>query len=146
LITLNGGKMKIKLLLLLCLIIISLPSCSSSDDNVQKSIIKDILQQISIAFSMRDLDTIFSFYHTNFKHNGNNLDAIIAVWQYRYNNYQRLELEIVDIRITGDMAKVSLKARFNNEPVIVDDNIIGDLTYFFYDIRDWKIVGNEFEY
>ncbi|MCL1827226.1 MAG: hypothetical protein FWG20_04205 [Candidatus Cloacimonetes bacterium] len=136
--------MKIKILTIVILVFLS--SCLGSDDNTQKSVIKDILHQIQSSFNQRDLSSIYRYYHRDFKHNGNTYDGIVAVWQDRYNRYSSVEIDIVDIDINVDFAIAKIKVTFGREPTYIDPEMHGDMSYFVYQFGEWKIVGNEYEY
>ena len=125
-------------------------SCTGDDDNVQKSIIRDILQEIQISFFQKDsVEQIMRFYHPDFYHKGNNFYAEQAIWEDRLVRINRIEIEIVDIDIKNDYALAYLKITefdYQGHPIrtYIDHETEGDLSYFFHDFRDWKLIGNQF--
>ena len=126
--------------------IIFTSSCTGDDENVQKSVIRDILQQIQSSFIQRDLEKIMSFYHPDFFHKGNNIHSQSFIWQDRINRFVELDIEFIDIEIRNDYAMAIIKITFTGEhqslPTYIDHETEGDLSYFFHDHRDWRIIGN----
>ena len=131
------------------LVVLLLLSCSGSDKNVEKSIIRDILQQIEDSFNRtEDLDRIMRFYHRDFLHKGGNIYYWEGEWHDRMVLYQRLSIEIIsDIEVINEYATARLKITFTDvdgrETMYIDPETFGDMSYFLYEPHnDWKIIGN----
>ena len=121
-------------------------SCNGSKKNIEQSIIRDILQDIQISFNQRELDKILSYYHLDFFHKGRDIYAITNDWQHYLNIYLELNIEIIDIDIRDYEAiariKVTWKDQNTTYPTYIDPETKGEMSYFYLDQRDWKIIGN----
>ena len=126
--------------------LIFLTSCSGSNKNIERSIIRDILQDIQISFNQRELDKILSYYHPDFFHKGKNIYAITNDWQHYLNTYLELNIEIIDIDIRDYEAiariKITWKDQNTTYPTYIDPETKGEMSYFYLEQRDWKIIGN----
>ena len=131
---------------ILLLSLIFLASCSGSDKNIEFSIIRDILQDIQISFNQRELDKILSYYHPDFLHKGKNIYAITNDWQHYMNTYLELNIEIIDLDIRDYEAiariKITWKDQNHTYPPYIDPETRGEMSYFYKEHRDWKIIGN----
>ena len=140
-------------ILIICLISMMLFfSCdsSSSPDNIDENMIREILQNIALAFNYGNIEEIMIYYHPDFLHNGDDLDSEHTLWELRSIEYNELEIENVEIGfLNDDYATASFILRFIgnsgsdswDEPS--DEN--GDLSYFFLDFSGWMIIGNQME-
>jgi len=135
--------------ILLSVLIILCISCSESTSpkNVDEYLITSILEDIETAFSFNDIERIMNNYHPDFLHNENNFADEQVIWGIRLLEYNEIEFTEIEISINDNFAtaefvmKLSSGEEFDvfNEP---DDN--GDISYFYYDLDEWKICGNNF--
>ena len=135
--------------ILLSVLIILCISCSDSTSpkNVDEYLIISILEDIETAFNFGFIEEIMNHYHPDFLHNENNFADEYVIWEIRLLEYNEIEFYEIEININDNFAtaefvmKLSSGEDFDifNEP---EDN--GDISYFYYDLDEWKICGNNF--
>ncbi len=135
--------------ILLSVLIILCISCSESTSpkDVDEYLITSILEDIETAFIFGDIERIMNHYHPDFLHNENNFADEYVIWEIRLLEYNNIEFTEIEISINDNFAiaefvmKLSSGEEFDifNEP---GDN--GDISYFYYDLDEWKICGNNF--
>ncbi len=138
-----------KNILLSFLIIFLCITCSDSTSpkNVDEYLITSILEDIESDFSFGYIDSIMDHYHPNFLHNENNFADEQVIWEIRLLEYNEIEFTEIEISINDNFANAEFVMKLSsgeevdifNEP---DDN--GDISYFYYDLDEWKICGNNF--
>ena len=134
--------------IILSVLIILCISCSESTSpkNVDEYLITSILEDIETAFSFGYIDSIMNHYHPNFLHNENNFDDEYVIWEIRLLDNE-IEFYEIEITINDNFATAEFVMKLSsgeefvvfNEP---EDN--GDISYFYYDLDEWKICGNNF--
>ncbi|MEA1973235.1 MAG: hypothetical protein U9N34_08090, partial [Candidatus Cloacimonadota bacterium] len=125
--------------------LILLMSCSglSESQEVDDFEIKNILEDLALAFNSSDIDAILQNYHPQFTHNGNELHEERIIWQVRINDYEFLEIENISIEyLESYKAIVSFTAKFDEIEFSCPENI-SDFSYFYIMNNDWKIIGNQ---
>jgi len=129
-------------LLLLLLIIISCDT--SSSEELDKNDILDIFDSIQLSFNIYDLDGIMLNYHQDFYHDGDFNWERDVIWVSRLADYDVLLFENIEITLNGNYATVSFFMHLDSitfeEPS--EDN--GDISYFYYDMENWKVCGEGF--
>jgi len=131
---------------LLLIIFIFIFSCdTTSPEDLDKSMIIDILDSIQSNFNFDDLGGIMQYYHQDFLHNGDDFDwERDVIWFTRLNDYGNLIFENVDIALNGNYATASflmyLDETISQEPS--DEN--GDISFFYYEHGNWKLCGEDF--
>ena len=134
--------------IILPVLIILCISCSESTSpkDVDEYLINSILEDIETAFAFEDIERIMNHYHPNFLHNESNFADEQVIWEIRME-YNEIEFYEIEISINDNFAtaefvmKLSSGEDFDifNEP---EDH--GDISYFYYDLDEWKICGNNF--
>jgi hypothetical protein len=134
------------ILIIVSLVLISC-STSTSESDIQKSQISDILIHIEEGFNEFNADKIISYFHTDFLFDGKNLTNIYYDWQDRMTLYSMIKIEILDIELQDDYATAYLKIYFydtnNRYGPFLTPEMYGDLAYFFYDKGQWQLFGNQ---
>jgi len=135
--------------ILLFVLIILCISCSESTSpkNVDEYLINSILEDIESDFSFGFIEEIMNHYHPNFLHNENNFADEYVIWEIRLLEYNEIEFTEIEISINDNFATAEFVMKLSsgedydifNEP---EDN--GDISYFYYDLDEWKICGNNF--
>jgi len=141
------------LLLLLFYLLLSaiFASClsKSNDEKIQKSLIRDIIMEIETAFNRKDLDGIMKHYHVDYLHFGKDFQNQKWEWQSRINDYARIEFDLRNIILSNDYAIVEMIIYYYDRDSITpsfytyEPQTSGDLSYFFYNFREWVIFGNQ---
>lgn len=140
-----------KKLILLIMVCLAFVGCDfSSATEVNDSEINDILDDIVIAFSMYDINSIMAKYWDSFLHNGNDYDDEYQIWDSRLINYNEIKIEDREINYVGtEYAEVLFTLKFINDDTTVTyeepslEN--GDLTYFQKENDQWKLIGNQLD-
>lgn len=133
---------KILFLLLISVVIIS---CDlSSPEDVNKSEIKNIFDEIKTVFNFNDLDAIMQNYHPEFKHNTNDWAFEEIVWNIRLNDYDVIDFSDLQIDLHGDYATVYFTMYLDAEAFQEPSTENGDISYFYWDTNRWYLCGNEF--
>ena len=135
--------------ILLSVLTILCISCSESTSpkDVDEYLITSILEDIESDFSFGYIDSIMNYYHPNFLHNENNFADENVIWKIRLLEYNEIEFYEIEISINDNFATAEFNMKLSsgedfyifNEP---EDN--GDISYFYYDLDEWKICGNNF--
>ncbi len=126
------------------LLLISISCDTSSPEELDKNDILDIFDSIQLSFNIDDPDGIMQNYHQDFFHNGDTFDwERDVIWVSRLAEYDVLLFENIEINVNENYATASflmhLDAMTTEEP---DEN--GDLSYFYYDLGNWKVCGEGF--
>jgi len=134
-------------------ILLLLLSCSdlSSPEEVNTSMIKEILENIETAFNFADSEVIMSYYHPDFLHNGDNYQNEELRWQIRSIDYNEIMISDIEIEFFTDFSAIAnftliLKSINNEEEFSEPSNENGDISYFHKESGEWKILGNQLEY
>ena len=128
------------------LILLSLVSCNltRNDDDVQRARISDILHRVRDGFNSRDINSIMSFYHDDFLHQGFTVRTQQSIWLERFE-YNMLEVEIIGIDIRDEYAVARMRLRFHDGRGITEvwaPEMLGDMSYFYHERGEWLIHGN----
>ncbi len=134
---------------LLIIIVVLLSGCSglSSTEDVNKSLITEMLEDIRIAFILADLNAIMSHYHSDYFHNGDFFADEEVKWESRLIEYSEIDITDLDIDISGNFAVAS----FNLDLISENGSSLyqepsaenGDLSYLYYENGEWQIFGNQ---
>jgi len=138
--------MKYLIIFFLSILLINCTGFSSTED-INKSEIIEMLDDIRIAFNMADPDQIISHYHSDFFHNGDLYEDELIKWESRLINYAEMDMLDIEIDINGEFAIAYLTLSFTEqsdtdsweEPS--EEN--GDLSYLIFDGNEWQIYGNQ---
>jgi hypothetical protein len=140
--------MKIKQIILIFLsaLIIGCSGFSSSED-INKSLIKEMLDDIKISFNLIDLGNIMYHYHEDFFHQGDFYEDELIRWESRLINYEEMNITDVEVELNGGFAVVYFTLIFNNEE---ESNVWsepseanGDISYLIFSDDKWQIYGNQ---
>ena len=138
--------MKIKVITVLFILMLISCVTKGNDENIQKSLISDILQRVKEDFNKAESNAIMAYYHHDYFHRGMNYNAQRFVWSDRLTLYNMIDIDILKIEIMGDYAMARLKVTYydqeNSYGPYIEPEHFGDLSYFYYDKGVWKIYGN----
>ncbi len=139
---------KIKIFLFISLFLLISCGDITSPKKTGTFLINEILDDIELAVSLYEADTIIKHLHYDFLHNGRNKDSQSTIWLQRLLLYHTLSLEDRSIDIVDNNALVSFKMTFDGEQGTLvsqePSEEYGDISYFVRENGKWFLIGNRF--
>ncbi len=125
-----------------------LMACSGStdDDEVASVLITEILDDIEELYNLHDVDGIMAYFHPDFLHYGDNRTSERYTWEIRMTLYPTMEIDDIEVEKDGLEAVASFTMTLidgNDIEVYNEPDDHGDFSYFYKDVSDWKIYGNQ---
>lgn len=131
-------------ILIIIVLVLILLSCASDPLGVEyhEQRIREILDDIKSAYNMGDLDTIMSFYHEDFLHNGMEKPQVEDLWTLRLMDYILMDIIDIDIEIDNYDA-VAAFVFYLDEDKFIAPTEQGEFSYFYREDGVWSIYGNQ---
>ena len=140
--------MRVLIFLIICLLLSGCLDLSTTED-VNKSMITEMLEDIRISFSLADLNNIMSYYHDDYFHNGDLYGDEAVNWESRLVEYVEMDVEDIETDINGIYAVVSFTLTFRSiegsESWSEPSEEHGDISYLIFSNDEWKIFGNQID-
>ena len=119
-------------------------SCSSSNDEIDKANISEIIYRIQEAYNQRELPVLMGYYHRDYLHSGKAYQSAYSTWEHRSTIYGTIAISVVDIEIYDeDFAYTQLMLYFYNDDTPIGPFTAEDISFFYRVDGKWQIYGNQ---
>lgn len=141
--------MRIRVIFLLLMMIL-LVSCTSdlSKEEIAKTEINQILDNVADDFRLLEINKLMSKYDDDYYHKSFDKQEQRTIWEDRRAEYNYMEISNLSIEVNGDRAVASFVVKYSNEntqDIFIEPEDIGDISFFKKENNEWVIYGNQQE-